>query len=162
MGLFSRRDKDGYDKKGYDKDGYNRAGYSRDGYDRFGYDIDWYDKDGFHKDGYNRDGYDRAGYNRDGYNKKGYNYHGFNFDRIHNVTGTKYDQKGYPDPTEKKEKFIQVETITRPDHDYEQEVLNTEWEISLESGEEALDEAAYEEYQNQLEVEKEDLDEENC
>ena len=36
MGIFSRRDKDGYDKNGYDKDGYYRDGYDQNGYDKDG------------------------------------------------------------------------------------------------------------------------------
>ena len=39
MGLFSRRDKDGYDKKGYDK-----KGYDKDGYDQHGFELN-----GIHK-----------------------------------------------------------------------------------------------------------------
>jgi len=128
MGIFSRRDKDGYDKKGYDKKGYDKKGYDKEGYDKGGYDKDWYDKDGYHKYGYNKDGYNRGGYDRYGFNLDGYNRYGFNFDRIHKVTGTKYDQTGYPDPTEIIKKFIIYgkKTITRLDHDYEQEVLDRE------------------------------------
>ena len=31
MGIFSRRDEDGYDIHGYDKKGYNRAGFDKIG-----------------------------------------------------------------------------------------------------------------------------------
>jgi len=31
VGIFSRRDKDGYDKNGYDKNGHDKNGYDKDG-----------------------------------------------------------------------------------------------------------------------------------
>jgi hypothetical protein len=61
MGIFSRRDKDGYDKKGYDKDGYDKDGYDKKGYD----------KDGYDQFGYNEEGYDRVGYNKLNFDKNG-------------------------------------------------------------------------------------------
>ena len=38
MGIFSRRDKDGYDKNGYDKDGYDKDGLDENGYEKDGYE----------------------------------------------------------------------------------------------------------------------------
>ena len=57
MGLFSRRDKDGYDKKGYDKDGFDENNFNIDGihkvtgtkFDEKGFDIDGFDKDEYDK-----------------------------------------------------------------------------------------------------------------
>jgi hypothetical protein len=60
MGIFSRRDKEGYDKKGYDKEGYNRAGFDKDGMHKITgtkFDEDGYDKEGYDKEGWNEDGH---------------------------------------------------------------------------------------------------------
>ena len=59
MGIFSRRDKDGYDKKGFNKDGYNPQGFNKEGNDEFGFNLEGIhnitgtirDESGFDKNG---------------------------------------------------------------------------------------------------------------
>lgn len=53
MGLFSRRDADGFDKNGFDKEGYDR-----DGFNKYGLDKDEYNKSGY-KHGFDRNGNSR-------------------------------------------------------------------------------------------------------
>jgi hypothetical protein len=110
MGIFSRRDKDGYDRDGYDRKGFGRDGYDsdgigRDGYDRKGYDSDGYDRDGWSKSeiykhtgtlydkyGYTKNDLDRDGFGRDGLDEEGYDRDGIGRDRF---DGNGYDRKGY-------------------------------------------------------------------
>ena len=68
MGIFSRRDKDGYDKQGYDKYGFDREGIHK----VTGTEFDEY---GFVREGINQLGFDRNGF--------------------HYVTKTKFDEDGY-------------------------------------------------------------------
>jgi len=125
MGLFSRRDKEGYDKKGYDEDGYDREGYDKDGFNKKGYDKKGYDREGydrkgfdaneihkitktkfgtegydkkrFDKDGFNKKGYDKNGYDKDGFNKKGYDKNGYDKDGFNKKGYDKkrFDKDGY-------------------------------------------------------------------
>ncbi|MBT6647453.1 MAG: hypothetical protein HOB51_08070 [Thaumarchaeota archaeon] len=107
MGIFSRRDKDGYDKDGYDKDGYDKDGYDKEGYDKSapGYDRDGYNRRCFNVDEihkvtgtkFDEDGCDKRGYDKDGYNKKGINKKGFNKKLGDYILGYGYDEDGYRD-----------------------------------------------------------------
>ena len=90
MGIFNRRDKDGYDKKGYDKDGHARDGYDKKGYDKDGYARDGIDENGWNRDGihwstetkFNHEGWDRDGYDKDGHDKDGIDRDGHNIDGV--------------------------------------------------------------------------------
>jgi hypothetical protein len=111
MGIFSRRDKDGYDKDGYDRNGYDKDGYDRNGYDKDGYDRNGFNKyntynkhtqtlfgkDGYNMDGYDVDGYDVDGYDKNGYDKDGHDENGYDVDG-HDKNGCGmdgYDMDGY-------------------------------------------------------------------
>ena len=59
MGIFSRRDKDGYDKKGFDRDGYDKEGFDKIG-------INKVTGTKFGEDGYDKDGYDKNEYDKEG------------------------------------------------------------------------------------------------
>ena len=111
VGIFSRRNKDGYDKKGFDKDGRDEDGYDEDGYNRLGWNRDdinritgtRFDKDGFDKNGFGKDGWTRDGNNRitgtrfdnDGFDKNGFDKDGFDTSGINKDTLTKFDKYGW-------------------------------------------------------------------
>ena len=59
MGIFSRRDKYGFDKNGMHKATGTR--FNKDGFDKEGYDKEGYDKEGYDKYGYNKNGFDKDG-----------------------------------------------------------------------------------------------------
>ena len=59
VGIFSRRDKDGYDKKGFDRDGYDKEGFDKIGINKV--TGTKFDEDGYDKDGYDKDEYDKEG-----------------------------------------------------------------------------------------------------
>ena len=83
MGIFSRRNKDGYDKKGFDKDGRDEDGYDEDGYNRLGWnrdDINRITGTRFDKDGFDKNGFGKYGWTRDGNNI---------------ITGTRFDKDGF-------------------------------------------------------------------
>ena len=92
MGLFSRRDKDGFDKKGYDIDGFDKYGFSNKGIRRTHRNGTRFDERGFYFDGEhrNRTRFDDDGFDRDGFNKDGFDHGG-----IHKLTGTKLDERGF-------------------------------------------------------------------
>ena len=189
MGLFGKK----YDSKGFDKKGKHENGtrWNPKGQDYWGRYISDSDPDLriFNKQGINKItgkkydvyGYDESGYNKDGfdkyeihketgteYDKDGFDKSGFNTDGIHKITRTKYDQRGYPitrksKPIESPPKL--VETITRPDHDYEIEVIEREFDVFEEMN--ALYEMEYEKdldryYEEHKEDEEDEEDEEDC
>ena len=83
VGIFSRRNKDGYDKKGFDKDGRDEDGYDEDGYNRLGWnrdDINRITGTRFDKDGFDKNGFGKYGWTRDGNNI---------------ITGTRFDKDGF-------------------------------------------------------------------
>ena len=112
MGLFSRRDKDGYDKEGYGKDGYNRARF-----DKYGiHEITGtkFDEDGVHRiTGTN---VDESGFNRYGFNKDGFDADGcvqFELTSVFSKTATSFDSDfaavialAYNEPTKMKSKLF--------------------------------------------------------
>ena len=102
MGIFSRRDKDGYDRKGYNPQGFNKEGNDERGFNLEGIhnitgtirDESGFDEWGKDGEGFGRDGYASNGIARDEYDKDGYDERGFNLDGIHRETRKKFNPQG--------------------------------------------------------------------
>ena len=91
MGLFSRRDKDGYDKNGYDKDGYDRLGF--DVNDKHRETGTQFDPNGIHRITGTK--YDFSGFDADGNTKSKTDLDEKkikDFSRILNERDTEFDQ----------------------------------------------------------------------
>ena len=117
MGIFSRRDKYGFDKNGmhkatgtkFNKDGFDKYGIHRNGtqLDENGFYVTGFNKDGLNKDGERPEGngsYDVQSYTEphtldfeNGIHKvtgTRYDVNGFDISGVHKVTGTKFDENG--------------------------------------------------------------------